>query len=44
MITRVRVNGKVKYRIISHQTGKNLGTYNTRAAAQRRLNQIKKFK
>lgn len=37
---------KVKggFRVISHQTGKNFGTYKTRAAAKRRLAQIKRFK
>lgn len=44
MIRRVKVNGKIKYRVITHQTGKNMGTYDTRAAAEKRLNQIKKFK
>lgn len=37
---------KVKggYRVITHQTGRNMGTYSTKAQAQRRLNQIKRFR
>lgn len=37
---------KVKkgYRVITHQTGKNMGTYKTKAAAQKRLRQIKKYR
>ena len=37
---------KVKggYRVVSHQTGKNFGTYKTKVAAQKRLAQIKRFK
>jgi hypothetical protein len=37
---------KVKggYRVISHQTGKNFGTYKTKKAAQKRLKQIKRFR
>lgn len=37
---------KVKggYRVVSHRTGKNLGTYRTRAAAQTRLAQVKRFR
>ena len=37
---------KVKggYRVITHQTGKNMGTYKTKAAAERRLRQIGRFR
>jgi len=37
---------KVKggWRVITHQTGKNMGTYKTKAAAKRRLKQIRKFR
>lgn len=37
---------KVKggYRVVTHQTGKNMGTYKTKAAAEKRLAQIKKFR
>lgn len=33
---------KVKggWRVITHQTGKNMGTYKTKTAAQRRLRQM----
>jgi len=37
---------KVKegYKVVSHQTGKNFGTYKTKAEAKKRLKQIKRFK
>lgn len=37
---------KVKggYRVITHQTGKNMGTYRTKAAARKRLKQIARFR
>jgi len=37
---------KVKegWRVISHRTGKNLGTYKTKKEAQKRLRQIQAFK
>ena len=37
---------KVKggYRVITHQTGRNMGTYKTKAAAKRRLAQIHRFR
>jgi hypothetical protein len=37
---------KVKggYRIVSHTTGKNLGTFPTKARAQQHLKQIQRFK
>lgn len=38
----VKVKGG--YRVKSHQTGKNFGTYKTKAKAQKRLAQIKRFK
>ena len=36
---------KVKsgYRVIAHKSGKNMGTYKTKKAAEKRLKQIKKF-
>ena len=36
---------KVKegWRVVSHRTGKNLGTYKTKKAAQERLRQVKYF-
>jgi hypothetical protein len=44
MIRKVKVKGKTKYRVITHQTGKNMGTYNTRKGAEKRLRQIKRFR
>lgn len=38
----VKVKGG--YRVVSHQTGRNFGTYPTRAAAQRRLRQLARFR
>jgi len=37
---------KVKggYRVVSHRTGRNLGTYKTKAEAEKRLQQIQAFK
>lgn len=37
---------KVKsgYRVVSHTTGRNMGTFKTKAAAKRRLGQILYFK
>lgn len=32
------------YRVVSHKTGKNLGTYGTKAAAKRRLMQLKRHR
>lgn len=34
---------KNKYRVVS-ESGKNLGTYNTRAEAEKRLKQVEYFK
>lgn len=31
------------YKVVSHRTGRNMGTYKTRKAALRRLRQIKYF-
>lgn len=39
----IRKVGKNKYRLVSH-TGKNLGTYKTKAAAQKRERQVNYFK
>ena len=39
----IRKVGK-KYKVISHRTGKSLGTYSTRIAAEERLRQIQRFK
>jgi hypothetical protein len=44
MIKKVKVKGETKFRVVTHQTGRNMGTYNTRAQAQARLNHIKKFR
>ena len=35
---------KAGWRVISHRTGRNLGTYRTKAAALKRLRQIAFFK
>ena len=35
---------KAGYRVVTHQTGRNMGTYPTKSQAQKRLRQIKKFK
>jgi hypothetical protein len=44
VIVKVKKDGKTMYRVVSHQTRKNFGEYRTRAAAQRRLAQIKRFR
>lgn len=44
MIRKVKVKGKTKYRVITHQTGRNMGTYGSRSAAEKRLGQIRKFR
>lgn len=44
MIRKIKVKGKTMFRVITHQTGKNMGTYASRAAAQERLHQLKRFK
>jgi hypothetical protein len=44
MIRKVKVGGKTHYRVITHQTGRNMGTYSTMAAARRRLRFIKRFR
>ena len=33
-----------QYRVVSHKTGRNLGTYSSRALAEGRLKQIQMFK
>ena len=40
MITKL----KGGYRVVGHRTGANLGTYRTRAQAEARLRQVKRFK
>lgn len=40
MIRRV----KSGYRVVSHRTGRNMGTFKTKAAAKRRLKQLSKFR
>jgi len=37
---------KVKggFRVVSHRTGRNLGTYKTKKQAQKRLKQLKRFR
>lgn len=42
-IITVQVNGKKKYRVVS-ENGRNLGTYSTRAEAEKRLKQVEMFK
>ncbi len=34
---------KAGWRVVSHRTGKNLGTYKTKKEAQERLRQVKYF-
>lgn len=43
MIRKVRVKGRVMYRVESHRTGRNMGTYPTREQALKRLRQVKFF-
>lgn len=47
MIKTVTVKGVKKYRVVSHKTGRNLGTYpHTKAGlekARKRLRQVKRF-
>lgn len=44
MIRKVKVKGVTKYRVVSHTTGRNLGTFGSKTAAQKRLGQVKRFK
>jgi len=44
MIVKVKEKGKVRYRVVTHQTHRNMGTYNTRAGAKKRLGQMKKYR
>jgi len=44
MIKKVKVKGKTMYRIVSHKTGKNLGTFSTRKAAEKHLKHIGRFR
>lgn len=37
------IKTKHGYKVISHRTGRNMGTYSTKSDAQRRLHQIKRF-
>jgi len=37
-------NFDIKYRVISHRTGKNLGTFDTKAEAKRHRKHLKRFK
>lgn len=47
MIKTVRVKGKLKYRVVSHTSGRNFGTYPHTASglkkAKERLRQVKFF-
>lgn len=43
MIRTVKVNGKTKYRVVSHTTGANLGTFDTRREAEEELKRRKRF-
>lgn len=36
--------GKNKWRVVSETTGRNLGTYDSREAAEKRLRQVEYFK
>ena len=42
-IITVQENKKKKYRVVS-ENGRNLGTYNTRPEAEKRLKQVEMFK
>jgi len=42
-IITVQVKGKKKYRVVSEK-GRNLGTYPTRAEAEKRLQEVEMFK
>lgn len=42
-IIKVKVNNKTKYRVVS-ESGRNLGTYDTRPEAEKRLRQVEYFK
>lgn len=44
VIEEVKVAGKTKYRLVSKEGHKNLGTYNTRSQAQQRERQVEFFK
>ena len=44
MIRKVKVDGRTRYKVITHQTGRNMGTYSSRKAAEKRLRQIKRFR
>lgn len=44
MIRKVKVGGETKYRVVSHTTGRNLGTYSSKAAAEKRIKQVGRFK
>ena len=44
MIRKIRIKGKVYYRVVSKRTGRNMGTYRKRGLAVRRLEQIEYFK
>ena len=43
MIREVQKNGETWHRVVSH-TGKSLGEYRSRKAAERRLQQVEMFK
>jgi hypothetical protein len=43
VIRRVRVGGKTRFRVVAHKSGRNLGTYATRAAAEERLRRLRRY-
>jgi len=44
VIVQRKKNGKTVYCVITHEAGRNMGCYPTRAKAQQRLNTIKRFR
>ena len=42
MIRKVRINGKVRYRVLA-ETGRHMGTYDTPEEAEKRLAQVEWF-
>ena len=44
MIKMEMIGGEKRYTVVTHQTHRNMGTYNSKKAAEKRLDQIKKYK
>jgi hypothetical protein len=44
MIRKIKVDGKIMYRVVSHTSGRNMGTYSSRPKAEKRLKQIARFR